>query len=64
MTAACSDLASRHRGPGIGRSRDVITVAMVRREDAPVPPDTARDMGLRILSDKGRLEGFIKLNQG
>jgi electron transport complex protein RnfB len=37
---------------------------LVRREGAPVPPGTVRDMGLKILSDKGRLEGFIKLNQG
>ncbi|HEY5493442.1 MAG TPA: 4Fe-4S dicluster domain-containing protein [Candidatus Anoxymicrobiaceae bacterium] len=37
---------------------------LVRREGAPVPPATGRDMGLKILTDKGRLEGFIKLNQG
>ena len=35
-----------------------------RREGVPEPAATTRDMGLKILGDKGKLEAFIELNTG
>jgi electron transport complex protein RnfB len=37
---------------------------LVRREGVPAPAQTARDMGMKILTDKGKLDDFIKLNMG
>jgi Pyruvate/2-oxoacid:ferredoxin oxidoreductase delta subunit len=37
---------------------------LVRREGVPEPAPTTREMGLKILEDKGKLEDFIKLNTG
>lgn len=37
---------------------------LVRREGVPVPAPTGRDMGMKILTDKGKLDDFIKLNMG
>jgi len=37
---------------------------LVRREGVPAPAPTSRDMGMKILTDKGKLDDFIKLNMG
>jgi electron transport complex protein RnfB len=39
-------------------------IRLVRREGVAEPAPTTRDMGLKILSDKGKLDDFIKLNTG
>lgn len=37
-------------------------IELVRREGVPEPAPTGRDVGLKILTEKGKLEDFIKLN--
>ncbi|MBU1671362.1 MAG: 4Fe-4S binding protein [Actinobacteria bacterium] len=37
-------------------------LTLVRREGVPEPAATGRDVGLAILSEKGKLEDFIRLN--
>ena len=34
---------------------------LVRRRDVPTPAPTARDIGLQMLKDKGKLDAFIPL---
>ncbi len=37
---------------------------LVRREGIPEPAETMRELGMRILEDKGKLDKFVKLNFG
>jgi electron transport complex protein RnfB len=39
-------------------------LGLVRRDAVPEPADTVRDMGIRILEDKGRMRDFLELNFG
>lgn len=59
---ACIDVATCI-GCGLcvtGCQNDALT--LVRREAVIEPADTTRDMGLKMLQDKGKLEEFIKLH--
>jgi Fe-S-cluster-containing hydrogenase component 2 len=35
-------------------------ISLTRREDPPEVPATTRDLGVKVLSEKGRLEDFLK----
>lgn len=35
-------------------------ITLTRREDPPEVPATTRDLGVKVLGEKGRLEGFLK----
>jgi hypothetical protein len=35
---------------------------MVQRKDAGVPPKTISEMGMRVLTEKGRLQEYMGLN--
>jgi hypothetical protein len=35
----------------------------VRREEAPVPPATMREFGIKTLQNKGKLAEFIEINR-
>lgn len=38
-------------------------ISMVPRQDSVFPPATIQEMGVRVLSEKGRLEKYLKLNK-
>ncbi len=38
------------------------SLRLVRRDKVPVPAETTREMGLKVLEEKGKLEDFIKIN--
>jgi ferredoxin len=42
----------------------VDALKLARREGVPEPPATGRDMALKLLTDRGKLDDFIKLNTG
>jgi Fe-S-cluster-containing hydrogenase component 2 len=42
---------------------DTDAVELVRREEAPVPPATMREFGIKTLQNKGKLAEFIEINK-
>jgi len=38
-------------------------ISMVLRQEPMIPPATIQEMGVRVLTEKGRLEKYLKLNQ-
>lgn len=66
----CDFLVERGHGRYLNKEemkrklREFDEAGLVRRDAAPEPADTARDMGIRILEDKGRMQDFLELNLG
>jgi electron transport complex protein RnfB len=63
------EVATVHEAQCIGCGLCVSTcpeeaISMIPREQPFTPPATVTEMGMRVLTEKGRLEEYVDLNKG